>query len=64
MTFKEGDIVNRIIGGPLMTVEMFDETRRDDLVSCVWFNISGEAQRDTFAACTLRKWVNVTHEIG
>lgn len=55
MIFKEGDVVNRITGGPLMTVEETPE--KSDFVACVWFNNNGEAQRDAFAACTLRKWI-------
>ena len=55
MTFQEGDVVSRVTGSCLMTVEVID-ARADGLVSCVWHNVSGDVQRDAFAACTLRKW--------
>jgi uncharacterized protein YodC (DUF2158 family) len=53
MTFKEGDVVSRKIGGPLMTVE---ERRHDDLVCVVWIDADGHVQRDVFAQQTLNKW--------
>ena len=53
MTFREGDVVSRKIGGPLMTVE---EIRSDELVSVCWFDLEGHVQRDAFAAHTLLKW--------
>ncbi len=52
-TFKEGDVVSRSIGGPLMTVEA---TRHDDLIACVWFDVDGRVQRDRFASHTLNRW--------
>lgn len=54
MTFKEGDVVSRITGGPLMTVE---ETRTDQFVATVWFDINGVVHRDCFAPVTLQKWI-------
>ena len=53
MTFKEGDVVSRKIGGPLMTVE---ETRMDGFVAVVWFDTAGTVQRDAFAPVTLNRW--------
>lgn len=52
--FKEGDVVSRIIGGPLMTVE---DTRTDEFVATIWFDGDGHVHRDCFAASTLQKWV-------
>lgn len=51
--FKEGDVVNRKIGGPLMTVE---DTRQDEFVATIWFDTGGHVQRDCFAPVTLQKW--------
>jgi uncharacterized protein YodC (DUF2158 family) len=55
-TFNEGDVVNRIIGGPLMTVE---KLRTDQFVATVWFDTDGRVQRDCFAPHTLQKWLRV-----
>lgn len=52
-TFKEGDVVSRRTGGPLMTVE---DSRSDDLVATVWFDVDGHVCRDCFALNTLQKW--------
>lgn len=51
--FKDGDVVNLITGGPLMTVEL---TRDDGFIPAVWF-VNGELHRDCFAADALQKWV-------
>lgn len=59
MTFKEGDVVSRLTGGPLMTVE---ETRNDHFISTVWFDSVGVLHRDCFAPVTLQKWVRCAHE--
>lgn len=53
MTFDEGDVVTRITGGPLMTVE---KLRNDEFVAAVWFDNNGRLHRDTFAPNTLLKW--------
>lgn len=53
MTFKEGDVVNSICGGPLMTVE---QVRDDDFVATIWFDRDGVLHRDAFAPVTLQKW--------
>lgn len=53
MKFREGDVVGHKVGGPLMTVE---ETRSDDLVAVVWFDVEGHLQRDAFAMNTIQKW--------
>jgi uncharacterized protein YodC (DUF2158 family) len=51
--FESGDVVNRKIGGPLMTVEYLTE---GGYVSVVWFDVSGHVQRDAFVPATLQKW--------
>lgn len=51
--FKEGDVVSRKIGGPLMTVE---DTREDQFVAVVWFDADGHVHRDVFAPIILQKW--------
>jgi uncharacterized protein YodC (DUF2158 family) len=51
--FKDGDIVNLVSGGPLMTVEM---TRTDGVIPAVWFE-GGELHRDCFDPSMLQKWV-------
>jgi uncharacterized protein YodC (DUF2158 family) len=52
--FKEGDVVSRITGGLLMTVE---DVRTDHLVATVWFDGHGILHRDCFHPETLQKWV-------
>lgn len=53
LIFKEGDVVSRKTGGPLMTVE---ETRVDGFIATVWFDVGAQVQRDCFAPQTLLKW--------
>lgn len=55
-TFKEGDVVSRRTGGPLMTVE---DIRIDRLVCVVWFDAQGHVGREAFAPETLTKWKEV-----
>lgn len=52
VTFAEGDIVSRKVGGPLMTVEA---SRTDKFIQCVWFD-GAHVRRDAFAPHTLNKW--------
>jgi len=52
--FKEGDVVIRTVGGPLMTVEA--GTKTDGFVRCIWFDVDGRVQRDCFAGHTLNRW--------
>ena len=52
VTFAEGDIVSRKVGGPLMTVEA---SRTDKFIQCVWLD-GAHVQRDAFAPHTLNKW--------
>ncbi|OAF05450.1 hypothetical protein AYJ54_00660 [Bradyrhizobium centrolobii] len=61
MTFREGDVVSRKAGGPLMTVE---DVRADSLVAVVWFDADAHVQRDVFAPNTLHKWKLVENDDG
>jgi uncharacterized protein YodC (DUF2158 family) len=53
VNFKEGDVVTKKTGGPMMTVE---EIRTDHFVSAQWFDHEGHIQRDAFVSSTLLKW--------
>lgn len=53
-TFKEGDVVTRKTGGPLMTVEEIHPN--DSFVRVVWFDLEQHVHRDAFAGVTLQKW--------
>lgn len=44
--FEIGDTVRLISGGPLMTVNEFNEEK--DLVDCIWFNIDENVCTSTF----------------
>jgi len=44
--FEIGDTVRLISGGPLMTVNEYNEEK--DLVDCIWFNIDENVCTSTF----------------
>lgn len=47
--FEPGDVVVLRGGGPMMTVV----TQHGEGVFCLWFDVNGHLQRDTFKAVTL-----------
>jgi uncharacterized protein YodC (DUF2158 family) len=51
--FKPGDMVKLKSGGPLMTVEHYDDMRGG--VVCSWFNEKNERKQEAFAPDALGK---------
>lgn len=53
MELKEGDVVQLISGGPLMTVEL--PGNEPNSVRCYWFTSNGELQKSTFRGSMIVK---------
>jgi uncharacterized protein YodC (DUF2158 family) len=53
MELQEGNVVQLISGGPLMTVELPED--QPSSARCFWFNINGDLQKGTFKHTMLVK---------
>jgi uncharacterized protein YodC (DUF2158 family) len=55
-SFRPGDLVQLVSGGPIMTVEGYqDGGTNDRVMKCVWF-VNREAKRGTFAEPLLKRY--------
>lgn len=54
MSYRQGDIVELLSGGPPMTVKQQPDDSPNQNVICVWFTEAGEKKEDRFPLAMLK----------